>query len=119
MDEPRYGAEFAPQINDAILHSRALVPIISSNVMIRDPVDSWVAREVEAHRESFSANRCIFPVILGEARHELIAPGVTPIKVGMDRAGAIEELATSLAALRDGTAEPPYSEKEIPELTLE
>ncbi|MDG4832472.1 cyclic nucleotide-binding domain-containing protein [Solwaraspora sp. WMMD1047] len=120
MNQPSSGAGFAREVNDALKHSRALVPIISSNVQIRGRAETnWVVREIKARRTYFEANPCIFPVVLGAARPELIAPGVTPIKVGADRDAAIEELVTALAAVRDGRAEPPYGEVEVADVKLE
>lgn len=118
MNEPAEGAGFLQEVDDGLKHSLALVPMISSNVQIRDLTDNWVVKEVNARKAYFPKSPHIFPVVFGEARPELIAPGVTPIKVG-DRAEAIEKLVQKLEQLRDGRLEAPHTDSEIIDVTFD
>ncbi|MEV6524485.1 cyclic nucleotide-binding domain-containing protein [Longispora sp. NPDC051575] len=108
MDYPTHGKEFPPALLTAIRRSRAIVPLISANVNLRDPADNWVRKELDAHRHYFDERR-IFPVALPGGRPREIAPGFPPIVVGHDEDAAIEKLVAELTALRDGRKDPPYS----------
>ncbi|BCB83932.1 cyclic nucleotide-binding domain-containing protein [Phytohabitans suffuscus] len=119
MDEPTSGAGFVQAVNDGLKHSLALVPMISSNVVIRDLADNWVAREVNARKTYFPNDPQIFPVVFGEARPHEIVSGFTPIKVGADRTAAIDKLVEKLAELRDGRLAPPHHDTEVSDVTLE
>jgi hypothetical protein len=107
-DIPVRGAEFPPRLWAAIRQSRALVPLISPHVMIRDERENWVRREIEAHKHYFDERR-IYPVILSGGRHEQIVAGFRPIEVGNDEAAAIQELVRELKSLREGREDPPCS----------
>ncbi|MCM4076078.1 cyclic nucleotide-binding domain-containing protein [Paractinoplanes hotanensis] len=119
MDRPQSGAEFGETVANGLKHSLALVPMITSNVQIRDPEDNWVMREITARRAYFPLEPQIFPVVFGAARPERIAPGVTPIRVGSNAAEAVDQLAQRLEALRSGLLPPPHGETEIIDLPLE
>ncbi len=107
-DQPRRGAEFPPRLWSAIRQSRALVPLISPHVMVRDERDNWVRREIEAHKYYFDECR-IYPVILPGAKHEQIVSGFRPIELTSGEPAAIRELVQELTALRDGDVLPPMA----------
>jgi hypothetical protein len=107
-DQPRRGAEFPPRLWMAIRQSRALVPLISPHVMVRDQRDNWVRREIAAHKHYFDESR-IYPVILPGATHEQIVDGFRPIEITGDESVAIQELVEELNALRDGVELPPFA----------
>ena len=109
MDVPKRGGEFPPRLWSAIRHSRALVPLISPNVMVRVEDENWVIREIQAHRHYFDERR-IYPMNLPGGRPDLIAPGFRPIEMGRgDDDRALAELIQELTLLRDGVDEPPFS----------
>jgi hypothetical protein len=113
-DEPSRGAEFPPRLWRAMRQSRALVPLISPHVMVRDDRENWVRREIDAHRHYFDECR-IYPVILPGGKHEPIVSGFRPIEITGDEPAAIAELVRELTALRDGVTTPPigYSVRPI------
>jgi hypothetical protein len=114
-DVPTRGTEFPPRLWAAIRHARALVPLVSPHVMVREAPDNWVMREIDAHRHYFDVRR-IFPVILPGGKHEHFLSGFRPIRVGDDETVAIGELVEELRALRDGSFDPPlsFTDKGIP-----
>lgn len=117
FDMPSSGTEFPPRLRTALLDSRAVIALISPNVMVRDPDENWVARETRFHREYFDSPR-IFPVRLPGGQHEQIVPGFPAIDVGKDENAAIEQVAHELIRLRDGKEDPPYSLRDKAELML-
>jgi hypothetical protein len=107
-DIPTRGAEFPPRLWAAIRHARALVPLVSPHVLVRNGPDNWVMHEINAHKQYFDVRR-IYPVILRGGKHEQILSGFRPIEVGDDEGAAIQELVRELIALRDGAVDPPLS----------
>jgi CRP-like cAMP-binding protein len=114
MDISQQGSEFPPRLLAAIRHSRALVPLISPHVNLRDRDRNWVIREIDMHLQYFD-NRRVYPVVLPGGTHEGIVTGFPPIEVGEDDEAAIDQLATELLALRDGAMDPPYALRDRPE----
>ncbi|AGL21545.1 cyclic nucleotide-binding domain-containing protein [Actinoplanes sp. N902-109] len=114
-DEPRRGAEFPRRLWLAIRQSRALVPLISPRVILRDQRDNWVRREIDAHKHYFGEESRIYPVILAGATPEQIADGFHPIEIGGDEPASIRELAAELKKLRDGSELPPVAMSVRPE----
>jgi hypothetical protein len=117
IDAPKSGTEFPSRLRAALLDSRAVIALISPNVMVRDPDQNWVARETRFHREYFDTAR-IFPIRLPGGQHEQIVPGFSPIDVGKNEDAAIEQVAYELIRLRDGEEDPPYSLRDKDELML-
>jgi hypothetical protein len=111
IDTPTTGAEFPSRITRALLDSRAVIAIVSANVMVRDTDENWVLREARYHQNLFDNPR-IFPVCLAGARHEQLFPGFASIDVGKDESSAIERAAAELVRLRDGGDPPSLKSKD-------
>jgi hypothetical protein len=112
-DIPSVGTEFPPRLWAAIRQSRALVPLISPHVMVRESADNWVKREIDAHIHYFDVRR-IYPVLLPGGRPDPVVSGYRPIAAEDETAG-IQELADALIALRDGREDPPFSRSAKPD----
>jgi hypothetical protein len=100
----------------ALLDSRAIIALVSPNMMVRDTDENWVLRETRFHIEHFNNPR-IFPVRLPGGRHEQLFPGFAPINVGENENSAIERAANELIRLREGYEDPPSLKKDD-DLTL-
>lgn len=111
IDTPTTGTEFPSRLAAALLGSRAIIALVSPNVMVRDAEDNWVLRETRFHQEHFNNPR-IFPVRLPGGRHEQLFPGFAPINVGEDENSAIERAANELIRLREGEEYPPSLRKD-------
>ena len=117
LDTPDSGIEFPSRLRSALLDSRAIIALISANVMVRDPTHNWVKLETDFHREYFK-NPHIFPVRLPGGQHEKLIPGFAAIDATADEDAAIQRVAHHLFRLREGDEDPPYSEQDMSDLKL-
>jgi hypothetical protein len=117
IDTPTVGDEFPQRLRTALLDSRAIIALVSPNVMVGATEQNWVLRETNFHRKHFMNPR-IFPVCLPRGRHVELFPGFAGIDASQDEEGAIQQAAEDLRRLRNAQDDPPFLKDGEDELTL-